>query len=192
MVICHLHRSKLDANREINEATFGVQDAEDAWYEYHGFIRDAKRQINGSGILFDIHGHSHPEDWIELGYLLSRYDLNRTSNADLFEKSSIKYLSSRVSVTFSDLLQGDAGLGGLIQSYGYGVVPSPSFPSPNGGKYYTGGYITRVHGSRDSGHIDAIQIESPRSLRDSKSGPTYARRLAAAIHIFKTKYWNNT
>ena len=35
MVINLLSRTKLDANRDINEATFGVELAVEAWEEFH-------------------------------------------------------------------------------------------------------------------------------------------------------------
>ena len=42
IVICHLHRSKLDANRETEEAAQGGAVAELAWSQYHGFIEQAR------------------------------------------------------------------------------------------------------------------------------------------------------
>ena len=78
-VICHLHRIKLDANREIVEAAQGSPIAEQAWTEYHGFIDDAKRRVLTSssfGLLLDLHGHAHAVPRLELGYLLSDAELN--------------------------------------------------------------------------------------------------------------------
>ena len=35
-------------------------------------------------------------------------------------------------------------------------------------KYFRGGYITSVHGSRYGGLVDAIQIEFPKAIRRNK------------------------
>ena len=66
VVINHLHRKKLDANREVNEATFGDSDATTAYNEYFDYIDDAKTDV-GTGLLLDMHGQSHSEGWVELG-----------------------------------------------------------------------------------------------------------------------------
>ena len=49
-------RAKLDANREVQEATQADVTAVAAYNLYHGHIRQAREQIGGRGILFDIHG----------------------------------------------------------------------------------------------------------------------------------------
>ncbi|XP_013394497.1 uncharacterized protein LOC106161963 [Lingula anatina] len=72
LIVNHLSRVKLDPNREIGEATFNVAAALTAFNEYHQFITDARANITGAGLLFDMHGQSHPEKWIELGYLMSK------------------------------------------------------------------------------------------------------------------------
>ena len=52
-----LKRSKLDTNREINQATFNVPDAKKAYHDYTNFINKALSAIPGRGLLLDIHGH---------------------------------------------------------------------------------------------------------------------------------------
>ena len=52
-----LKRSKLDTNREINQTTFNVPDAEKAYHDYTNFINKALSAIPGRGLLLDIHGH---------------------------------------------------------------------------------------------------------------------------------------
>ena len=76
IVINHLSRGKLDVNCGMEKGTFGITEAADAWKAYHGFIDKAKQDIGGPGLLIDIHGQSHPEGWIELGYTLSQGQLN--------------------------------------------------------------------------------------------------------------------
>jgi hypothetical protein len=71
VVINHLHRSRLDANREINEATGGDANAALSHTAFHQFITDGQVKMNtihgndGSGIkglLFDLHGYKGT-DW---------------------------------------------------------------------------------------------------------------------------------
>lgn len=65
MVINHLHRSRLDANRAVEEAAGGDADAEAAWAAFHQFITTAQGKINTlhgndgngiKGIMLDLHG----------------------------------------------------------------------------------------------------------------------------------------
>jgi hypothetical protein len=65
MVINHLHRSRLDANREIVEAADGDANAELAWAAFHQYITTAQGKINTlhgndgngiKGIMLDLHG----------------------------------------------------------------------------------------------------------------------------------------
>ena len=44
----HLHRSKLDPNREIIEAAQGDPESERAWWEFQTFIEEATETVEGS------------------------------------------------------------------------------------------------------------------------------------------------
>ena len=59
VIICHLSRKKLDANRDISEAAEGNEHSELAWNEFHMFIDIAISSIEGRGLYIDIHGQSH-------------------------------------------------------------------------------------------------------------------------------------
>ena len=67
LIISDLKRSKLDPNRDIQEAAQGDPKAEEAWREYHGFIDEAKAK-EGLGLVIDLHGQSHRKNSTELGY----------------------------------------------------------------------------------------------------------------------------
>ena len=71
LVVNNLHRSKFDANRDKPEATFGESVPERAWEEFHAYIDRSKAEIGGRGLFIDIHGHGHPNNWAELGYLIT-------------------------------------------------------------------------------------------------------------------------
>ncbi|KAG8448503.1 hypothetical protein GDO86_015553 [Hymenochirus boettgeri] len=184
IIINHLSRSKLDVNREKDEATFGVPEAEQAWDEFMQFINTAK-SYSPKGLLIDVHGHAHPENWIELGYLISKQNLD--SGAFTAADSSILFLSKEsYNIPFETLLRGDRSLGNNIQEQNkkYLCVPSPTHPGPSGGNYFKGGYIVKTHGSKDNGQVDAVQIELPRWIRDSSERPIFCAALAKAISNF--------
>jgi hypothetical protein len=197
VIINHLHRIKLDANRGIGEAAQGNPYAEQAWHEFHGFIEDAKASVYaryGRGHYFDFHTNGHDEDqWIEFGYLLTAYDLDR-SDAELNgtyykDKSSIKSLAYATGVDFPQLVRGGTSLGGLLQSRGYKCVPSPAYPDPDGGGFYSGGYNTLYHGSRLSGTIDGTQVETYWALAKDSERDAYSLALARTIVDFVDNYY---
>jgi N-formylglutamate amidohydrolase len=190
LVVCRLKRTKLDANREIGEGAQGNAWAEQAWNEYHGFV-DAARAMaagrHGRALLVDLHGHAHPQQRVEIGYLLAAADLNRP-DAELDDpiwarQSSVRTLAAESGLRFSALLRGPSSLGGLIEGAGYPSVPGPAAPGPGGDPYFEGGYITRRHGSLDGGPVSAVQIETPYpGVRDTPAARArFADRLAGAL-----------
>ena len=169
------------------------------YHDFHGFVAKAWAEVTGQcgeGLLFDIHGHSHAEMWVEFGYLLTASQL-AASDEELQQYeavSSIKSVSGRHSSQsqFAEVLRGKKSMGSLLAGKGYPSVPSPEFPDPDGGNYFSGGYITATHGSRDEGTVDAIQIESPRDVRFEENGrdrEVYARHLAESILEFYELYY---
>jgi hypothetical protein len=190
VVLCRLHRNKLDVNREINEAACGNRDAEKAWSEYHGFIDTALRQSvdrYGTGFYIDLHGHGHAKQRIELGYGLTAANLRQSNSylntTAMVNASSIRNLAAtNVNHLFhSSLLRGSNALGTLLGNAGYPAVPSSQIPSPDeGDEYYTGGYSTVVHTSiQPASVINGVQIECYRvGIRD-----TYQSRKAFADSV---------
>ncbi len=170
LVICRLHRAKLDCNRELTEAAQGDHTAELAWQEWQGFIGKAKtslRQQFNAGLYIDLHGQRHKEGRVELGYMIAPQMLRQSdtmlNQASLvIQASSIRELDQRSPTSFIELLRGPTSLGGMLQQRGYKAVPSPAIPAPQEGElYFRGGYNTDTHGSRKSGTISAVQIECP-------------------------------
>ncbi len=185
LVICHLRRTKLDANREVVEAAQGNAEAIQAWQEYHGFIEQAMNAAAGRGFYVDLHGHGHAIQRLELGYLLSASTLDLTDaqlNAGAYStSSSLRLAMSSTSLTFASLLRGPASLGGLLGS-ATPSVPSPSAPSPGSDPYFDGGYSTDRHTMR----LPGLQIESNfNGVRDTAANRTaFADRLVAALVTF--------
>jgi Bacterial Ig-like domain (group 2) len=199
VILSHLHRRKLDPNREIVEAAQGSPFAEEAWREFQGFIDDAESTVAadfGRGMYFDMHGHGHDIDRVELGYLLSADDLNRSDSAlDLpavVASSSIRDLGAMSPLPFSALLRGPTSLGGLLGARGVRSVPSPGDPSPGSDAYFSGGFNTREHGSRDEGGVvSGIQLEHQfPGLRDTdENRRVYAAQLASAIRDYMLEHY---
>lgn len=195
VIINRLHRSKLDANREIEEAAQGSPFAALAWAEYHDFIEEARTLVEtswGAGLFFDMHGHGHPIQRLELGYLLSASELalpDSSLNA-LADESSVRSLAASVTLPFSDLIRGPLSLGTLLSSAGVRAVPSTAEPSPGADPYFSGGYNTRRHGSLNGGDIDGIQIEHHYDgIRDTDTNRrAYAEVLASVIVVYLAEH----
>jgi len=175
VIINLLHRQKLDMNRNIADATGGIPLLQSAWDAYHYFIDISKLKADDNldkGLFLDLHGHGHDIQRIELGYLLSKSELQMTdSEIDAIEfinESSIKALTNDnlQKLSHAELLRGEFAFGTLMDNSGFPSVPSQSDPFPEMDEpYFSGGYNTEKHGSRGSGTIDAIQLEFNQSIR---------------------------
>jgi len=199
MVIVRLHRSKLDANRAIEEAAQGNAYAELAWAEFQDWIETARSIVAddfGGGLYFDIHGHAHDIKRVELGYLLSASELNRPDTAldslAVAARSSIRAIAAASSLRFSRLLRGPVSLGGFYEAEDIPVVPGPTNPGPGDDAYWNGGYNTLVHGSRGAGEVvSGVQLEHHYpGLRDTEANRrAYARKAARAIREFMLEHY---
>lgn len=198
VIICHLKRIKLDANRDIEEAAQGNEWAEKAWYEYHSFIEDAKAVVTqsyGRGHYFDFHTNGHDEErWVEFGYVMTSFDLDRSDEAldtpTYKDKSSLRSLAYTPGIYFPEVVRGATSLGGLLQASGYKSVPSPAYPDPDGGAYFSGGYNTARHGSRSGGTIDGTQVETHWSFVKDAVRAIYSQTLSEAIIDFLETFYD--
>lgn len=191
LVICLMHRMKLDCNRDLEEAAQGDPLAVATWHRFHDSAEQMRKQVMrqfGSGLLLDIHGHRHEEPRLELGYLLSGAQLSfpdamLNENAKLPAESSIRELDRRSPLSLAALLRGRQSLGGLLEDLGFPCVPSPTNPSPGRAAYFSGAYDIMAHGSRDEGSVSAIQVECPwDGLRDTMlNQQRFAKALAEAL-----------
>ena len=199
VIINHLHRSKLDPNREIVEAAQGDPYAEITWHEFHGFIEQAREAAAaefGFGFMIDVHGHAHNVQRVELGYAMSRTQLN-VSDATLEEpgrswNNSLRtLLLARPGKSFPDLLRGPSSFGDLLNLHGIPAWPSPEFPSPGDEPFFSGGYITRRHGPmNDNGVINAVQAEFYYSgLRNTAANRARTARVFA--DSLQKYFWDN-
>jgi len=195
VIINHLHRLKFDSNCDRSEATFEVPEVVDAWLAYHTYIELAKKNIGQPGLYIDIHGHSHTENWIELGYVISGKKLNTRdykANETSIHKLHEKLISRGRHVSIQQLVSGPCSFGGLlsaIDGYSDMVVPSPKHPGPGTGQYFSGGYNVVRHGSRNGGEFDGIQIESPLNKRMPAERDKYAEAVGSAVVEFLQLYY---
>lgn len=200
LVICHLARIKLDANRDLKEAAQGHATAEKAWHEYHAFLEEAEKSIllsHPRGLYLDIHGHSHPKQRLELGYLLDKGEIQwpdeRLNAPEVAARTSVRLLAGSSPDDFSRLLRGPHCLGALLEKQGVPCVPSPSAELAVEDLYFSGGYNTSRHGSLDGRGLDAVQIEAPVDYRREKGGrETLARALTAALEPYFARHFQMT
>eukprot|EP00111_Clytia_hemisphaerica_P021319 TCONS_00062765-protein len=159
----NLHRSRIDANREIHEATYDFPKLMEAYHEYHEILKKACAKIQGPGVFLEIHSHTGQDStnpFFVLGYNIGRkkFAVETLTNST---ECSIKSLIKRSESSMEELIRGDKSLGYFLAEKGYPrVMPSPAVKDPaiyTG--YYKGGYNIQKYGSKDEGEIDAIQVE---------------------------------
>jgi hypothetical protein len=198
VIINHLTRHRLNANRDRDGASYGNEHAAHAWDEFHDYIEDAKSWVTascGKGHLFDMHTNGHSEAWNEMGFALTSAELDlpddQLDTQELREKSTVRSLVTPDEVSFVEVLRGPTSLGGLLDAMDIKAVPSPTHPGPDGGGYFTGGYNVRRHGSRDGGVIDSTQIESHFSYINAGAAARedYSRKLTEAVIVFMETHY---
>ncbi len=209
VVISLLSRRKLDPNRLPTEAACNNDAALAALEDWHAFIdvaKDAVLQASGKGWYMDIHGHGHPIQRLELGYLVTATDLERT-DAQLDaavsheNQSSIRTVSQFSPLSFSELLRGPASLGTLYANQGFAAVPSSTSPDPAGAAYFNGGDNTARHGcgggasglgGSTNGNICGVQVEANyNDVRDTPaSRERFADVTATVLEQFLRIHWN--
>ena len=206
VILCKLKRTKLDANRDSIEAAQENKYALRAWQEYHHYIEVAKKKITndqGSGLFLDIHGHGiNPDGFYDLrtwlGYLISSEELDQSNgvlNTNSYQsKSSISAWVDSSSYSFIEVLRGKVSFGSILDSLGYKSLPSINDLSPDGMRYFSGGYNTARHGSRSGGVISSIQIELPKpGIRDNQSTwSSYSKALNSTISEYYNIHLNRT
>lgn len=199
LVINLLDRIKLDPNRDILTAADGDPYAEAAWVAYHEALETASSAMErrfGGGLLLDLHGHGHEELRFELGYLLSAAKLREPDAAFnlLRSQSSIRWLVEQRGVLLNDVVRGNESFGAYLERSGVAATPSDRDPAPRSGQsYFSGGFITARHGSRDGGRVDAIQVEA--HYQGARDSIVHVQRLAEdvadAVIAFMQQWYSN-
>ncbi len=196
LIISHLHRSKLDPNREIKEAAQGDPTAEMIWQEYHNYIGQALKTSvarHGRAFFIDLHGQNHKDIRVELGYMHRVTDLAKPiqeiNSDDFIQSGSIQLISElNPTVPYADLLFGSDSLGAMIEQHGFLTTPSPRMTVPTE-PYFRGGYTIDRH-SKASAKVAGLQIEANRiRLRDSpENRQKFAEALVQTLRIYIPKW----
>ena len=128
LVISHLHRSRLDPNRDLPEAVQGSPEAVRAYQAFHGSIEAAHESLGDQpGLHLDFHGYRDilKQNSTMIGYLYRKQELN---NEDFTRSTpSIQALINRTGLSAEELVFGNASLGSMFENSGYRAVPSPRF-----------------------------------------------------------------
>lgn len=171
--IATISREKIDLNREAKKA-YEDFTAKEEYNYYHSTIKNARKTIKkkfGKGLFIDIHGQSHPDGFIEFGYLLDN-DILKLKNKKLKKyrkQSSIKTLGRFSPKKFTKQLKGKNSLGSLMTKNGFKSIPSKQHPYAKDDNYFEGAFNTYEYGSLDGGVINGIQVEFPyKGCRDTK------------------------
>src|SRR6185503_11269225 len=208
IIINHLARRKLDANRTAEEAACGDAEALIALGEWHDFIDVAKAavlQASDHGWYMDMHGHGHSIQRLELGYLLTGAqldlpDASLDANAAYEDTASMRTISEFAPPSFSALLRGASSLGTLYANNGFRSVPSAAEPGPDGNTYFSGGDNTRRHacgaeatayGGTTAGNICGVQIEANYTgVRDNASNrDRFGDATAVVLEQYLATHW---
>ncbi len=191
VVICRLHRLKVDCNREEMEAAAGHPLAARAWKDFQGFIDSARATVTnqfGSGLFIDLHGHGHNEQRLELGYLHKRDTLalaeGELNQPVVAEESSLRALAKQSKLPYVELLRGGRSFGALLEAEGFRATPSPREPVPVA-PYFNGGYNTARH-ARDGSPMWGWQLETNfKGVRDTEeSRKRFAKALVKSVETF--------
>lgn len=198
----HLHRSRLDPNREIVEAANGHPGAERIWREFHTAVEEALAAAvarHGFALLIDLHGHGHPIARLELGYGLTAAQLNRSDEefdrSGVIALSTLSDLHARRGGSAAALLRGPRSLGTLLAERGLPGTPSGPDPQPGPPPFFSGGYIVQRHAAAaGTPKVDGLQIECPRpGVRDTPANRArFGRAAAAALLEFLREQYGFT
>lgn len=193
IVLCRVHRIKVDCNRTEHVGAGSDVEARQAWTEFHAFVGVARQAVltaTGRGLVVDLHGHGHAVPRLELGYLLEGdwLDLpDATLDAPAWRDSaSVREVLWRTGQPLSAVLRGPGALGTRLAARGYPSVPSAQDPSPGGTPYFSGGYNILTYGSRAGGTLSAVQIEAHfAGVRDTPAArAAFARVLAEELRAY--------
>jgi N-formylglutamate amidohydrolase len=197
LIICRLHRQKLDANREVEEAAAGSPVAGKAWGEYHAFIEQALAAAikqSGKAFFFDLHGQGHADKRIELGYLHSVTTLGfpeaTLNQPDIAGSGSLRRIAEKSKLPYVALLRGPRSLGAVLEARGFPCTPSPERPVPNV-PYFQGGYTVRRHVAPEA-PVAGLQIEcNLEGLRDTaENRRRFAEALVPALQEFLAEHFD--
>ena len=184
IIINNINRSRLDPDLNI-EAGAQSNYASGYYNRYHNYIQTAIDSANtnfGIGVLVNLSAHKNDDNgYVELGYLLSKDDLNSSDSYlnNLSSQSSLNAISTLSDAELSETIRGFDSIGKKMMElncckpvyYSFDVTPSTSFPSPQSEDYNAGGYTVSRYADIGSSNISTIEFSTPYTgHRDSPYG----------------------
>lgn len=176
-VYSDIHRSRVDLNRDIEEAAQGNRKAELIWTQWNNKLNEFTSIVkakHGKGLYVDIHSHNN-SDKFQIGYGLSVNEYNDIRVGWEINDKSTMYAFRDGNSEFPALF-GEFSFPHNLEVFGYEVlIPEAENKYLNGGR--------NIYKFSDKS-IGAIQIECPIPvLRKDLNGVAVA--LANSIEIFR-------
>jgi hypothetical protein len=192
IVYAKIHRIKLDLNHSLRTSHCEDDTSNELWQLFHDQIITFRQEIINEynrGLLIDIHGHGHPIQRIELGYLLTSQKLRELSSDETGIQHNETSINSLIenhpeNKKLGDLLFGDYSLGSLLSKNGFPTVPSSTDRAPLSGEpFFSGGTNTKEYGSKHQNGVDAIQLELNRNglRQDSENRERFSKVFAKVL-----------
>jgi hypothetical protein len=191
VVICRVHRRKVDCNREVVEAAGGNELAGKVWSDFQGFIDSARAAAvaqHRRGFFIDLHGHGHKDQRLEVGYLHRRELFAKTdaeiSQPEVIAAGSLRAFALNSKLTYAQLLRGPLSFGALMEKEGFPSTPSPAKPLPSD-PYFAGGHNVQRH-ARYASSFAGLQIETNyKGVRDTpENREKFANALVNALSVY--------
>jgi hypothetical protein len=203
IIICNMSRKKVDCNRIEADGTCGNSEADIAWTDFHSFLDTAEQTVMaqyGKGFYIDLHGHGHPIQRLEMGYLVHANELRMADSVLDKAADTLRFglhnlwNINKTTLTLTQLMRGSTSIGTLLALKGYPAVPSQQDPFPQpADPYFDGGYNTDRYSSANGGTIDGLQIEHNfTGVRDTyHNRAVYADTLVRVLKNFLLRYYFN-
>ena len=174
IIVNNISRSRLDpdASTEV-----GAQNNYATAYfnRYHNYIQvaiDSTEANFGIGVLVNLSAHKDDDnELVELGYLLSKDDLNNSDSyiENFASQSSLSAISNVSDAQFSESVRGFDSIGKKMMElncckpiyYTFDVTPSPSFPNPQSDDYNPGGYTVNKYANTGTSNISTVEFSTP-------------------------------
>lgn len=191
VILCRVHRRKVDCNREVVEAAGGNEIAARVWEEFQGFATSAREAVLAQyprGFYIDLHGHGHKDQRLELGYLHRRELFLRPdaelNKPDVIAAGSLRSFASGSKYSYAELMRGAVSLGAMLEKEGFPATPSPGKPQPSD-PYFAGGHNVQKH-ARYAPKFAGLQIET--NFKGVRDTPASREKFANALLNALTTY----
>jgi len=191
VILCRVHRRKVDCNREVVEGAGGNAIAGGVWEDFQGFITAAREAVvaqHRRGFFIDLHGHGHKDQRLEIGYLHRREMYEQTDAAinrpEIIAAGSLRALARSSPHPYVELLRGPLSFGALMEKEGFPCTPSPGQPVPSD-PYFSGGHNVQRH-ARYAENFAGLQIET--NFKGVRDVPENRERFAQALLAALTGY----